>query len=129
MPRYDPAGHELLTPAAKRLDPTSLSAEADTAEDLLRRGSSRLADTEFEPGTPDYKRAVRAVAYQVNYQVEAGVDGEVYGSGSRGGRQFGFRGGVLNPMPVVSPRAQAIVDGLISAQGDPGNWPIAGGLR
>jgi hypothetical protein len=129
MPTYDPTGHPLLSVEAAALSPEKLAAQADTAEAVLGRGSTYLRDTEFEAGSADYELARTAVAHQVNYQVESGIGAEVYGSQQRGGRQVGFRGGVLNPMPVVSPRAQAIVNRLIDATVSENDWPIARSVR
>ena len=129
MPVYDPTDHELLSPAAQRLGAPALAAQADAAESVLGRGGTLLADTDFEDGTAEYDRAVLAVVYQVNYQLAAGVDAEVYGSEQRGDRQKSYRGGVLNPFPVVSPRAQAIVNTLIDPSADTSSWPAAGGVR
>lgn len=121
---YDPTGHPLLSPAAKALESTDLDAQAVAAEALLRRGPTALADTAFAAGTPEYTRAVLAVVYQVNYQLAAGVDAEVFKSLSRGERSMTYRDSML-----VSPRAQEIVDRLIPLVADTAAWPIAGGLR
>lgn len=123
MALYSPAGHALLSVAAAGLESPVLEAQADLAEDLLG-----LAGTVFAGA--DAATATRAVAIQVNFQVEAGTEGEVYGSVDRGDRSFGFRGGVLNPMPTVSPRARAIVAALIGdADTDEADWSPAGSLR
>ena len=129
MPVYDPTGHELLSAAAQRLGAEALAAHAEAAEVELGRGGTRLADTAFEGGTADHSRAVLAVVLQVNYRLEAGVESEVYSEQQRGDRRSTFRGGVLAGMPVVSPRAQAIVDTIITPTVSETDWPTAGGVR
>lgn len=125
MATYEVAAHPLLSPEAQRLEPAALGEHAAVAADLLG-----LAAVRIEPGTERHERALRAVAFQVNYQVASGVDAEVYGSATRGNRSFGFRGGVLNPMPPVSPRAKAIADALLGTQTDAAEpWTPAGGVR
>lgn len=124
MPRYDPAAHPLLSAAASRLDTDALAAEADTAELLLGRGDTKLADTEFADPSDEYDRAVLAVVHQVNYQVASGVDAEVFTDRTRGDRRDAYRGAAL-----VSPKAQALVDGLISVSELSAAWEAAGGIR
>lgn len=83
-----------------------------------------LRNTEYRGDAE--RSAVRAVAIQVNYQVEMGVEGVTYSSLSRGARSFESRDG------LVDPRAQAIVDGLAltGAGGEPGDlWPTVGSFR
>ena len=135
MPTFDVVGHEHLSAAAEALGETALDSHAAVAEALLdsaltATGRTALTEAPLTVGTTAHDRATLAVVWQVNFQVESGVEGEVYGSLSRGDRQFGFRGGVLNPMPTVSPRAMALAR---AAVGDPAttsaSWPTAGGVR
>lgn len=127
MPTYDPAGHALLSQAAQRLEVDDLEAQADAAEAALDaalagRGYGSLTDAGHESGTTEYDRAVMAVAYQVNYQVEAGTDGEVYKQQGRGDRSATFWGG------SISQRALDIARQLVSGPSSR-TWPTAGGLR
>lgn len=123
MAHYDPFEHPLLSSAALALEKEALDAQADTAELLLGRGGSMLADTAYTHGSADYDRAVLAVVHQVNFQVEAGVDAEVYTSDGRGARSASYR--ALR----ISPKAQLIVDALLGVEALTAAWPSAVGLR
>jgi hypothetical protein len=125
MPLYDPTAHPLLSPAAQRLDPEALAAQADAAEALLGRSGVALADTAFEEGSTDYLWARLAVVYQVNYQVAAGTDAELLTSTGRGARSVSFR----DDAGLISPRAKMLVSKLIPLQEDTDSWPVATGVR
>jgi hypothetical protein len=123
-----PSSHALLSQAARRLSPDELDAHALAAETILARGSVALVTKDYEAGSSEYSRAVNAVVYQINFQLEAGTDAEVYGTVQRGGRRIGYRGGEQGPMPAVSSRAQAIIDGLIDLD-VAADFPTIGSLR
>jgi len=129
MAKYlPPSSHALLSQAARRLSPDELEAQASAAETILARGSVALVTTDFQSGSAEHARAVNAVVYQINFQLEAGTDAEVYGTVQRGGRRIGYRGGEQNPMPAVSARAQAIIEGLIELDVS-ADFPTIGSLR
>lgn len=93
---YDITGHPMLTGKAALLDSTELAAHAEVAEILLKFHTF----TAFEAGTDDYKRAASAIAMQVSFQVESGVEAFVMASLHRGGRNFSFRKGNRNMPPT-----------------------------
>lgn len=126
MTRYDPAGHPLLSAAAQQLSLDEIAAHAEAAVLLLGRGGRSLADTAFQFGTDEHTRAVLAVVYQVNDQVARGDDVDTLKGWSRGGRSAQYRDGLAG---MVSQRAQALIDGLITPADVGRAWPIAAGLR
>jgi hypothetical protein len=101
--RYDVTNHPLLSDDAKALGSESLEAHGRVAEQVL----GLYNFTAFESGTDEYKSAQDAVALQVNYQVEAGIDAFVAASVSRGARSKTFRGG--KRMPMIHGMARRIV--------------------
>lgn len=126
MAVYEPIS-TALTEAAQ----SEGGAHVDTAEALLdaalaERGYGKLTEAGLTEGSDEHTRARLAVTHQVNYLVEAGADGEVYGSQRRGDRQASFRG--ASSFPTVSPRAFAIARTLVTAPSS-STWPAAGGLR
>ena len=123
MPLYDPAAHPLLSSAAAALDtegdPNALDEQAEVAINLLG-----LRDTAYTDA--DAAAAVRAVAIQVNLQVELGVEGFAYSSLTRGARSFDSKD------KLIDPRAAAIVATLSIAHagGSKGDvWPTIGSFR
>lgn len=102
---YDVAGHELLSEDAQDLGPNSLEAQARVAETLL----GLLDFTPFDKTTQAdlYLRASDAVAMQVSYQVEAGIDAFIMLNLTKGGRTQTFRGG--RRMPIVHSLAKKII--------------------
>lgn len=105
---YDITAHPLLSDETNHLSETALSAQARVAETLL----GLLKFTPFSPvSQPDlYSRASDAVALQVNYQVESGIDAFILSSMSRGGRANTFRGG--RRMPPIHGLAKKIVSSI-----------------
>lgn len=103
--RYDITDHPLLSDDARDLGPNSLDAQARVAETLL----GLLTFTAFSVVTQAdlYSRAQDAVALQVNYQVEAGLDAFILMSLAKGGRSMSFRGG--RRMPTIHGIAKKIV--------------------
>ncbi len=95
----------MLSDDAKDLGPASLEAQARVAETLL----GLLTFTPFVLLTqPDlYARATDAVALQVSYQVEAGVDAFILMAQTNGGRTQSYRGG--RRMPTIHGVAKKIV--------------------
>lgn len=101
--RYDVTDHPLLTDEAKQLGSETLEAQADVAEELL----GLLLYPEFAAGSAKYKSAQNAVALQVSYQVECGMDAFISASIARGARGNRFRGATR--MPLVHGQARRIV--------------------
>lgn len=102
---YDITNHPLLSDDAQDLGPTSLDAQGRVAETLLG-----LQDfTPFDATTQAdlYARATDAVALQVSYQVEAGMDAFILTQLTKGGRSVAFRGG--RRMPIIHGLAKKIV--------------------
>lgn len=102
---YDITGHPLLSDDAKELGADSLDAQGRVAETLL----GLLAFTPFDQTNDpaNYARATDAVALQVSYQVEAGLDAFILMSLAKGGRSASFRGG--RRMPTIHGIAKKIV--------------------
>lgn len=130
---YDVTAHPLLSDDAKQLSGGTLEAQADAAEAdldaaLTDRGYEALTDGAFTTGSIEHTRATLAVVHQVNYRIEAGIKADVVGTEQRGERQMSYRGGVLNPFPVINPRAMALALTLVSAASST-DWPTAGALR
>lgn len=105
---YDITDHPLLTEEAAQLGPTELNAHARMAETLL----GLLTFTAFDPTTDadNYARATDAVALQVSYQVEAGIEAFLTTSDRRGGRSKTFRG--RGRMPPVHSAARKIINAI-----------------
>lgn len=104
---YTIDAHPLLSQEAKTLGVDTLEAHARVAETML----GLLNFTAFDPVTdPDkYARATDAVALQVSYQVEAGMDAFVLSSHTRGGRTLTYRGAGVRRMPTIHSLAKKIV--------------------
>lgn len=103
--RYDISNHPLLSSDAQQLGADSLDAQARIAETLL----GLLTFTAFDRLTQLdlYERATDAVALQVSYQVDAGLDAFILSELVKGGRQATFRGG--RRMPIIHGMAKKIV--------------------
>jgi hypothetical protein len=116
---YDVSAHPLLGGKALTLDADALEEQASLAEDLLS-----LAGTTFEGD--DAKAAARAVAIQVSYQVERGIEGSVYQTLTRGSRTFNFR-----DSGYLAPEAVEIVATLLGLAGEatPSAWPAITSYR
>ena len=110
LPLYDITDHAMLTDAAKALSPEDLLAHNIAAEFVLR-----FADfTPFTAGSDNFARAQVAVAMQVSFQVECGIEAFVLSSFRRGSRAGDFRRGARN-MTVVHPTARKIASKLRQA--------------
>lgn len=103
---YDILDHPLLSDGAKDLDSAELATHARVAETLL----GLLKFTAFAEGTDFYDRATDAVALQVSFQVEAGIEAFILTHETRGARKKDFRG--RGRMPPIHPTARKIVSGI-----------------
>jgi hypothetical protein len=112
MPLYDITDHPLLSPAVQNLGPETLAAHTEVAEALLRL--SELAV--FAAATTEYTQATNALALQVNFQVESGLDAYILQSLTRGARSQTFRGGKRHL--TVHPQAARIMR-LLNPVADP----------
>lgn len=113
--RYDPIGNPLLSPAAQKLDPETLEAYAGRAELLLG-----IADTDFPPGSSQYKSLTTAVVLQINYTLaresRGGAGGEVV-SESKGDQSVKYatpKDGVADPVDSEAATIVASVLGGIA---------------
>lgn len=106
MSLYDVEGHPLLSEGAAELEPTALEAHASLAETLLGFGSF----TAFASDDPKYSKAQIAVALQVSYQVEAGINAFIMLQSVRGSRAETWRGGGRRGQrfPKVHPMARQV---------------------
>lgn len=115
-PLYGVSGHKLLSQKAALLDAPTLAEQNVLAETLLRFEAPALTGTLAED-------AARAVALQVSYQVERGIEADVYDSLTRGSRKFDFRdAGLLHP--IAAEIAEALLD-----DGVANDWPAITSLR
>lgn len=105
---YDITGHPLLTGEATDLGPTQLDAHARVAETLLKLLTFATFDKVSQPDL--YNRACDAVALQVTYQVESGVDAFIMSKLTRGGRSMNFRGG--RRMPPIHAISKKIISAI-----------------
>lgn len=105
---YDIADHPLLSEEAAQLGSLELGAQARMAETLL----GLLTFPAFDQATQQdkYDRATDAVALQVNYQVEAGVEAFLTTSSRRGARGRSYRG--RGRMPPVHSAARKIITAI-----------------
>lgn len=118
--RYDVSTHGLLSPDALALEEPEFTAQNELAETILG-----LNGTDFED--EDEETALLAVALQLNYQVEAGVEAFVLVSTSRGARSKTFRDVV-----GVHPQAATIVanlPGMSDTDDDSDGFNIVTSLR
>lgn len=105
---YDVTAHPLLSDQAAALGPSELEAHARVAETSL----GLLNFTAFVDGTDKYDRATDAVALQINYQVEAGIEAFIMSGESRGARRRSYRGGSRKRMAPLHPMARKIVNAI-----------------
>lgn len=100
--------HAMLSTAAKALGPTELATHSRIAETILGLLSFTAFDQTSSPD--EFSRAQDAVALQVSYQVESGIDAFLLQNLGRGGRNLTFRGG--RRMPTSHPLARKIVQAI-----------------
>ena len=99
---YDITGHALLSPEAAQLGGSELETYARAAEVLLGLLKIPLF-------TGDYAlRAADAVALQVSYLVESGIEAFILSDQWRGARRSVYRGGARR-MPPLHPVAKKII--------------------
>lgn len=98
---YDVTAHVLLSGGAKYLTPTELDAHASVAESLL--GFAGLSVFSGE----SLDKAKQAVALQVSFQVEGGIDAAVVQSKTEGVRSMTYRADLVHRMALVI--AQSII--------------------
>jgi hypothetical protein len=93
---YDPTDHALLSPEARALqmnDADQFNEQAALAQSLLD-----LDGTSYSGA--DAATATRAVAMQVSYQVEMGIEGFTATTISRGSRSVQYRQSLLFPLAL-----------------------------
>lgn len=107
---YSVTAHPLLSDQAAALSGPELDAHARVAESLLGLDTF----TPFDPiqKTDFYNRATDAVALQVSYQVESGIEAFVMSGESRGARRRSYRGGSHRRMQPLHPTSRKIVSSL-----------------
>lgn len=107
--RYSVTNHPLLSERASRLAAPELEAHNRVAEILI--GLWKFAAF-TEVGDPDkFAQATDAVAMQVNYQVESGIEAFILSNLVRGKREFVYRNGRHRMNPVHS-MAKKIVNAI-----------------
>lgn len=99
-PTYNVGGHPLLSPAANALATGALTEHALLAESLLGLAGSTYTGREAEDAT-------RAVALQVNLQVESDVEPFILSAVTRGARSATYRGVSVHPTASALVRALA----------------------
>lgn len=109
--RYDVSANPLLDDESKALlsrDPLGFAEQNELAETLL--GIDTFPDVPFADDTPNLllTKATRAVAIQVNWQVNLGTDGYTLQSGDPAEIRRTFRS-VKGNQPILDPRAAAII--------------------
>jgi hypothetical protein len=115
----DPYGHPFLSEQAKDLDPDSLEAHAELAEDLLGITSLSLSEDQLES-------ARRAVVRQINLQVSLPEDFALVQSESKGDQSVEYRGtNIQAGVNPIDPIAERIADSLAGAQ----NWGAVRSVR
>lgn len=117
MPTYDPTGHDLLGDAACTLEADELREQAAVAEDVLG-----LSDVVLSGDDAD--RAVRAVALQLNYQLDS-EDGLAVASKTKGDQSVTYREGTDGRGVAIHPGAERIAARLMTDEG----WPVTTGVR
>lgn len=117
MARYDVSEHGLLSADAIALSTEEFGAQNDLAEMSLGLLGTDLTDT-------DEDVAMMAVALQLNFQVEAGVEAYVLLSDSQGARSRSFR----DPSVTLHPTALKLVTDLGYGPGDQ-DWNVLTGVR
>jgi hypothetical protein len=111
--RYDVSEHGLLSDDAQALSEPELAAQNELAEVVLG-----LHEGDTYTGVKE-TTATLAVALQVNFQVEAGVEAYVLTASSRGARSKSYR-----DLVRVHPIAAALMGGLTS-----GDWNVLTSVR
>jgi hypothetical protein len=101
---YDATAHPLLSVQATQLAPEVLVEQNELAETLLELTGTNLTGTAKETAT-------RAVALQIAFQLEMGVEGYVFASESQGDRSGTYRG--TGQAPSVHPMAATLVASVI----------------
>lgn len=113
--RYDVSASALLDDEAKQLlarDVPAFTEENALAETLL--GIDTYPEDPFDDSTPNLllTKTMRAVALQVNWQVNLGTDGYTLQSGDPAEIRRTFRN-VKGSQPVLDPRAAAIIAAVL----------------
>lgn len=103
---YDVLNHKLLSDAAKDLEPDELETHARVAETLL----GLLKFSPFAVDTDSYLRAADAVALQISFQVESGIEAFILTHETRGARTRDYRG--RGRMPPIHPTARKIISAI-----------------
>jgi hypothetical protein len=116
---YDPTNHALLSPEARGLqqaDVEQFNEQAAVAQSLLDLDGSSFSGE-------DAAKATRAVAMQLNYQIEMGIEGFAANAVSRGGKSTTYRQGAGAAPILVFPPAKRMVEDLR------GGWASGPSLR
>lgn len=121
---FDVAGHPLLGAKAKALDLSAeLPEQKALAEDLLGlSGIDVMGDLKA--------KGERAIALQINYQLESALFAEVYQRVRLGDRDYEYR----EPQGLVSQVASSLADQLLAAvepvnPGQDEGWSTVSSLR
>lgn len=99
---YDVTGNALLSPEAAMLGPTELETFSRASEVLLGLNKLPLFTGD------DLERCKDAVAMQVSYLVESGIEGFILEELWRGARRATYRGGSRR-MPPIHSAARKII--------------------
>jgi hypothetical protein len=116
---YDPTDHALLSAEARGLqqaDVEQFNEQAAVAQSMLGLNDSTFSGT-------DAAKATRAVAMQLNYQLEMGIEGFSANAVSRGGRSTVYKTGAGARPVLVFPPAKRMVEDLL------GGWASGPSLR
>lgn len=113
--RYDVSAHPLLDDDSKALlerDPDAFMDQNGLAEQLM--GIDTFPPDPFTDDTVNLllTKILRAVAIQVNYQINLGTDGYALQSGDPAEIRRTFRA-VKGEQPILDPRAAAMVDAVL----------------
>ena len=123
---FDVSDHALLSAKAAKLDADKvLPAQVALAADLLGLDGLDLAGQAKQ-------KAQRALALQVSYQVEAGVDAAVYFSRQVGDKDSDYANSPLLPFTGIDPRAESIAASLkrgVQAEENDEEWGVMSSLR
>jgi hypothetical protein len=116
---YDPTDHPLLSPEATNLkngNADQFNEQAALAQTILNLdGTSFTGD--------DAATATRAVAMQLNYQLEMGLEGFTAAAVTRGSRSTVYKQGTGARAGLAFPLAKRLVDSLL------GGWDTGRSLR
>lgn len=108
-PYYNVTGHPLLSEQAASLGSTELTAHTQVAIALLKLDEFPQIDQ--VTAAADYIQAANAVALQVSFQVESGIDAFFLANQTVGSRNMTFRGGSRR-MPITHGIARKIANKL-----------------